>query len=50
MPASHFGIDEVFQKASAANLEAKIKTAVLKRLPYVEQDGARILHQESSEI
>ena len=30
MPVSHFGIGEIFQKASAANLEAKIKTAVLK--------------------
>ena len=50
MPVSHFGIGDVIQKASAANLEARIKAAVLKQLPYVLQDGARIIHQESSEI
>jgi hypothetical protein len=50
MPVSHFGIGEVIQKASAANLEARIKAAVLKQLPFVEQDGVRVVHQESSEI
>ena len=49
MPVSHFGIGEVIQKASAANLETRIKTVGLKQLPFVEQDGVRVVHQESSE-
>ena len=50
MPVSHFGIGEVIQKASASNLEARIKAAVLRQLPFVEQDGVRVVHQESSEF